>query len=302
MADVLPRLIQQNRLCIAIFGIRHAYTPVIAVCLDGGQEYLVIGIGPIKSASASASRTTIRASGALNMSRLEIHTDAGDAVDIPAILSFALNKVTESIFLIDASSRIRYVNQECCRTLGYSQQDLLAMRVADIDPTVDQTVWRDHWQALTAEISLTFESRHLTRQGKLLPVEINANYFEYAGTAYNLALVRDISTRKNLQDQLEASEAKFRDLVEHAPDIFIRYDRECRRIFISQAYEEVYGIPLTQALGKKPTEVWGKAWMTPAEYERQLQEIMRSRKPGNIELQWVADDGQYVCKSLQIVV
>ncbi|WP_049821916.1 bifunctional diguanylate cyclase/phosphodiesterase [Methylovorus sp. MP688] len=234
------------------------------------------------------------------MSRLEIHTDAGDAVDIPAILSFALNKVTESIFLIDASSRIRYVNQECCRTLGYSQQDLLAMRVADIDPTVDQMVWRDHWQALTAEISLTFESRHLTRQGKLLPVEINANYFEYAGTAYNLALVRDISTRKNLQDQLEASEAKFRDLVEHAPDIFIRYDRDCRRIFISQAYEEVYGIPLTQALGKKPTEVWGKAWTTPAEYERQLQEIMRSRKPGNIELQWVADDGQYVCKSLQI--
>ncbi|MCB5208294.1 bifunctional diguanylate cyclase/phosphodiesterase [Methylovorus mays] len=234
------------------------------------------------------------------MSRLDIHTDAGDTVDIPAILSFALNKVTESIFLIDPSSRIRYVNQECCRTLGYSEQELLAMRVADIDPGVDQAAWDQHWQELTGKISLTFESRHRTHQGKLLPVEINANYVEYAGTAYNLALVRDISTRKHLQDQLEASEAKFRDLVEHAPDIFIRYDRDCRRIFISQAYETVYGIPLENVLGKKPTEVWGKAWMAPEEYENQLQQIMRSRKPGNIELQWVTADGQYVCKSLQV--
>jgi diguanylate cyclase (GGDEF)-like protein/PAS domain S-box-containing protein len=234
------------------------------------------------------------------MSRLEIHTDIGDAIDIPAILSFALNKVTESIFLMDEASHIRYVNQECCLALGYSQQELLTMKVADIDPSVDKMVWHNHWQALTTENSLTFESQHLTKQGKLLSVEINANYFEYAGTAYNLALVRDISTRKNLQDQLEASEAKFRDLVEHAPDIFIRYDRDCRRIFISQAYEAVYGIPLTQVLGKKPTEVWGKAWMSPEDYESQLKQIMRSRKPGHIELQWVGDDGQYVCKSLQI--
>ncbi|HWU34399.1 MAG TPA: EAL domain-containing protein [Methylovorus sp.] len=233
------------------------------------------------------------------MSRLELHTDGG-MVDIPAILSFALNKVTESIFLIDASSRIRYVNQEGCRTLGYSQQQLLGMKVADIDPTVDQTVWEEHWQALAAGVSLTFESQHLTSQGKRLPVEINANYFEYAGIAYNLALVRDIATRKSMQEQLEASEAKFRDLVEHAPDIFIRYDRDCRRIFISQAYEAVYGIPLAQALGKKPTEVWGKAWMTPAEFERQLQHIMRSRKPGNIELQWLGENGEYICKSLQV--
>ncbi|MCB4810098.1 EAL domain-containing protein [Methylovorus menthalis] len=221
-------------------------------------------------------------------------------MDIPAILSFALNKVTESIFLIDPSSRIRYVNQECCRTLGYNEQELLGMRVADIDPSMDQASWDQHWHKLTAEISLTFESRHRTHQGKILPVEINANYVEYAGTAYNLALVRDISTRKHLQDQLEASEAKFRDLVEHAPDIFIRYDRDCRRIFISQAYETVYGIPLENALGKKPTEIWGKAWMTPEDYEHQLQQIMRSRKPGNIELQWVTEDGQYVCKSLQV--
>ena len=67
--------------------------------------------------------------------------------------------------------------------------------------------WSDHWRDLKAQRSLTFESRHRTRDGRIFPVEISANYFEYGGRAYNLALVRDITERKRAEEALRRSEA-----------------------------------------------------------------------------------------------
>ena len=43
---------------------------------------------------------------------------------------------------------------------------------------------------------MVFEGRHRARNGRVFPVEIATNNFEYEGRSYNLALVRDISDRK----------------------------------------------------------------------------------------------------------
>jgi hypothetical protein len=43
--------------------------------------------------------------------------------------------------------------------------------------------------------SMTFEGRHKTRDGRIIPFEINSNYFEFDNQSYSMALVRDISER-----------------------------------------------------------------------------------------------------------
>ena len=120
------------------------------------------------------------------------------------LLSFALDHVRESAFLIDDSGRYQYVNEEGCRVLGYTRTQLLDMSVADIDPDFPAERWADHWHDLREHRSLSFESRHRTRDGRIFPVEISANYFEYGGRAYNLGLVRDISERKKAEEERTA--------------------------------------------------------------------------------------------------
>ena len=51
-----------------------------------------------------------------------------------AILETALNRSHEAAMLTDSSGRFLYVNDEACRSLGYSREELLAMSVPDIDP------------------------------------------------------------------------------------------------------------------------------------------------------------------------
>ena len=45
------------------------------------------------------------------------------------------------------------------------------------------------------------------RTGLTLPVEISARYLEYEGTAFNVAILRDISERKRAEDALRRSES-----------------------------------------------------------------------------------------------
>ncbi len=123
------------------------------------------------------------------------------------LLSFALDHVREAAFLIDESGRYHYANEEGCRGLGYTRAQMLGMSVADVDPDFPAERWSGHWRDLKEHRSLSFESRHRARDGRIFPVEISANYFEYGGLAYNLGLVRDITERKHAEEALRRSEA-----------------------------------------------------------------------------------------------
>ena len=118
-----------------------------------------------------------------------------------ALLNFALDNVHEAAFLTDESARFCYVNEESCRMLGYTRDELLRLGVADIDPDFPIERWPGHWDELKTRASITFEGRHKAKDGSIFPVEISANYFEYDGQGYNLGLVRDITERKGAEEE-----------------------------------------------------------------------------------------------------
>lgn len=170
------------------------------------------------------------------------------------LLNIALNNVHEAAFLVDREARIRFVNEEACRILEYSREELLGMGVGDVDLDWPAEHWPGHWQELKTEGSLLFEGRHRTKGGRIFPVEISTNFIEYGEEDYNLALVRDISERKKAEAALRASERQFRRLAENLPDNIIRYDPEGRVVYINPALGKLLGITVNDRLGKRIRE------------------------------------------------
>jgi PAS domain S-box-containing protein len=129
------------------------------------------------------------------------------------LMNFALDQVREGVFLVDEQARIIEVNEEASRALGYFADELVEMRVYDLDPDFPPERWQAHWQELKEQGSRMFESSLRTRSGDLFPVEITATYFEYEGRGYHLALVRDITERKRAERELEDHRQHLEDLV-----------------------------------------------------------------------------------------
>jgi PAS domain S-box-containing protein len=207
-----------------------------------------------------------------------------------ALLSFALDHVHEAAYLTDALGRFHYVNRQACRALGYSREELLALSVGDIDPQRSPDQWHKRWELIRSQGCHTVESSHKTKDGRVFPVEITVNYFEYEGRPYNLALVRDIAERKRMEAALRESERHFRGLVEAWPDEIARYDRECRRVYVNP-YTETTLVPANGLLGLTPTESHPHSKELRF-YEDRLREVLATGAVLDFEMGWGAPAAQ----------
>ncbi len=127
------------------------------------------------------------------------------------LTQFSIDKSRDYVLLTDTKGRLIYANEAAANILGYSQDQLLKMKVDDIDLNASETAWSIAWDELKQQRSVTFESRHQTQTGEIIDVEITLNYLEYNQKEYSCAIVRDIRDRKQaemaLQEAKEAAEA-----------------------------------------------------------------------------------------------
>ena len=115
----------------------------------------------------------------------------------------SVDAASDAIYWISPDARIVDANPAACRMLGYSREELLRLSVQDIGPSYDILVWRPHFAELREKGSLKFEAEHRTKDGRIIPVEIVANYVMLGTEELNCAFVRDITQRKEYERGLE---------------------------------------------------------------------------------------------------
>ncbi len=116
---------------------------------------------------------------------------------------FTIDHSSDSIFWIRSDGRFADVNEAACRQLGYSRQELLSLRVADVDPGHPPEDWLPHWEDLRESRSLTFPSRHRRKDGSEVDVEVSTNFILYQGQELNCAIARDVTERRAAEERIK---------------------------------------------------------------------------------------------------
>jgi diguanylate cyclase (GGDEF)-like protein/PAS domain S-box-containing protein len=215
-----------------------------------------------------------------------------------APLEIALENVGRPIFLFDKNAQFLYANNKARLALGYNKTELMRLHLDDVDPDYPAHIWSSLVDELKIKQHSLIESQYRAKDGRLFPAEINSYHFVYQHDDYVLAFVRDISNRDSLKEQLRLSETKFRTLVEHSPDVIVRYDKHCKRVFINGAYERAFGLSADSALGKLPSEAWGKSSMPAEEFEAKLRYVMATGEDMEVELEWRDVNNNYMAQAL----
>jgi PAS domain S-box-containing protein len=204
------------------------------------------------------------------------------------LLNHALDQVREGAFLISGEGTFLYVNKEACRSLEYSRDELLTMGIQDIDLDFSPQRMTECFADLVRHESHTFESRHRCKTGRTFPVEITSTLLEYGNSRHTLALVRDISERKQAEDKLRESEKTFRTMAENSPDNIIRYDSSAQVIYFNPQIQRTLGRATDHLIGKTPLEDLGEPFR---EYQRKIEQVIITGKEDNIDI-FMPDRGE----------
>jgi len=182
----------------------------------------------------------------------------GGAVSTSRLLSskayqWIFQNIRDGIFLIDAEGMILEANPSGHSMLGYAPTESLSLRLPETIADGACPEFQEKWKALWQEGKVSCET-WLRRKGEtVFPVEIEAVKLD-EGLA--LATVRDLTDRKRLEEALQASEGKYRSVVEQAGDAILIFDPATEAIQeVNRAAIEWFGYAREEMLSMKITEL-----------------------------------------------
>ncbi|NOY64643.1 MAG: PAS domain S-box protein, partial [Nitrospirae bacterium] len=161
-----------------------------------------------------------------------------------------LNETADFIFVIEPEEgRLIDVNQHACKQLQYSLDELLNMEIIDVENTIpDIQTWKKHVKALKENPHMVIEGNHRRKDSYIIPVEINLRYVERKGREYIIAVSRDITQRKKVEEIIRENEERFRALAETTSSgIFIATDIF---LYVNPATERITGYTKEELLDK----------------------------------------------------
>jgi len=133
---------------------------------------------------------------------------------------------TDAIFLISADLRYVDVNRKAIELFGYAKEEWLTMSVLDVIPREQASRSKQEFEKLRTEgMYEKFVGRMFKKDGTDLDVEVSSSAI-YDGRQFigSRDIVRDITERKRMEEDLRNSEKRYRLLFETNPQPMLVYD------------------------------------------------------------------------------
>lgn len=125
----------------------------------------------------------------------------------PEIAAWFIDHLPFETYILSEKGDILYANRAVCKSLGYSKAEMEKLNIFTINPRTTAEAWARHWQIVQQEDVNYFKTWHRRKDGKILPVEIFAQFFSNNRNKFICSLSRDISSSRLYRELLEQTEA-----------------------------------------------------------------------------------------------
>lgn len=216
-----------------------------------------------------------------------------------------INQSSEAYYLLRCDGSILDVNDESCKVLGYSRDELLRMSISQIDCKYSAEEIADICSGIQVGKKLLFQTIHKDKNGQKIDVEISANKFKMKDEYVTIAFVRNITEQiinrdlslsneqlqkkinratRDLNDQKQAFETIFE---KSADGIFISEGRHV--VDCNQATVKVFGYKSKEQLLSLPNSVFAPKFQPDGEpsHRKGFRMLQICLEKGSHRYEWV---------------
>ncbi|MBI4379669.1 MAG: MEDS domain-containing protein [candidate division NC10 bacterium] len=167
-----------------------------------------------------------------------------------------IDHTNDAIEVVDPDTgRFLDVNEHACLAHGYTREEYLALSVPDIDPVVGTRPWAEIREEVRRSGSHLYDTQHRRKDGSVFPVEVNATYI-CLDRDYMIAVVRDITERKQAEEQILRGKKFSEMLINSSVDGILAFDLDCRYTTWNPGMERISGVSGEKCLGRCAFDVF----------------------------------------------
>lgn len=197
------------------------------------------------------------------------------------------NSASDGIFVCDFNGRFLDVNEVICEELMYKCEELLGMNYMDVIVPENAPPVYQRIRELSRQGQTSFETVYLTKDGTIIPIEVNSRIIDYRGTKAILSIARNITERKKAESELTLLSTG----INQAYDSVVITDINGNIEYVNPAFEQVTGYSREEFIGKNPrilksgkhsNEFYQVMWNTILKGDVWYGEITNKKKDGAI--------------------
>jgi PAS domain S-box-containing protein len=217
----------------------------------------------------------------------ELRSATGAVEASEALHRITLENISDTVIITDDHGRIIYACPNTFMIFGLSQ---------------DQVYERGTIQALiggnACDLSELRKAKEISniewtvpdQSGRRRFVLITAKSVSIQGGSV-LYVMRDITERKKMEQELALRERECRTLLESIPDFVVRYDPDLRRTYVNSAWEKASGLSAAEVVNVPHTDIPRVPVPAADEYVEKLRQVLGTGAAQAIEFTWVNADG-----------
>jgi PAS domain S-box-containing protein len=305
-----PELLRRSFRAFAVFPIRlmNAVCGTLAVYSEEPLFFQDKEIGLLEEAATDVSFALD------NLGREDARRQAEQTLRSEKLFSdIMIDSMPGIVYFYDATGSFLRWNRNFEAVSGFSGQEIARMRPLDFFTGEDKARVEQRIAEVFSKGEASIEAAFVAKDATTTPYFFTGRLVHFEGQACLVGVGIDISERRRAENRLRESERKYRELVEHANSIILRWNSDGLITFLNEFGQRFFGYSAEEIIGRHvldtivpPTESGGRdlerlikeICAAPAAFEQNINENMRR----NGERVWIAWTNRIVCDSQGNVV
>ena len=165
------------------------------------------------------------------------------------------DSAVEAIVSASSDGKIIAWNGGARKIFGYAEEEALGKPLDIMMPARYQDAHRSGVARYTATheahvIGKTLELRGRRKDGTEFPLELSISTWQTTDGTFYSSIIRDITERKRLEEELRDSEARYRAQADSAVDAIVSADAAGRIVYWNGGAEKAFGYPKDEVIGQ----------------------------------------------------